>query len=94
MTAGVEYRKNATFVEKAMEEVVTKTDRLNDNFNEIAESIESITRAIDEGVEGVNGTANSMQTLAIEIDGVSNKMDENQQIAGSLKAETEIFVNL
>ena len=94
VTAGVEYRKNATFVENAMEEFVTKTDRLNDNFNEIAESIESITRAIDEGVEGVNGTANSMQTLAIEIDGVSNKMDENQQIAGSLKAETEIFVNL
>ena len=94
VTAGVEYRKNATFVENAMEEFVSKTDRLNENFNEIAESIESITRAIDEGVEGVNGTANSMQTLAIEIDGVSNKMDENQQIAGSLKAETEIFVNL
>ena len=58
------------------------------------ESIDSITRAIDEGVEGVNGTAVSMQTLAMEIDGVSGKMDENQEIAGSLKKETEIFVNL
>ena len=42
----------------------------------------------------MNGTAVSMQTLAMEIDGVSGKMDENQEIAGSLKKETEIFVNL
>ena len=94
VTAGVEYRENATFIEREMESFVKKTDRLNVNFNEIAESIDSISRAIDEGVEGVNGTAASMQTLAMEIDGVSGKMDENQEIAGSLKKETEIFVHL
>ena len=94
VTAGVEYRKNASYIESEMEAFVKKTDRLNVNFNEIAESIDSISRAIDEGVDGVNGTAVSMQTLAMEIDGVSGKMDENQEIAGSLKKETEIFVNL
>lgn len=94
VTAGVEYRENASYIEQEMENFVKKTDRLNENFHEIAESIDSITRAIDEGVEGVNGTAVSMQTLAMEIDGVSGKMDENQEIAGSLKKETEIFVNL
>ena len=94
VTAGVEYRENASYIEQEMENFVKKTDRLNENFHEIAASIDSITRAIDEGVEGVNGTAVSMQTLAMEIDGVSGKMDENQEIAGSLKKETEIFVNL
>ena len=94
VTAGVEYRENASYIENEMETFVKKTDRLNENFNEIADSIDSITRAIDEGVDGVNGTAVSMQTLAMEIDGVSGKMDENQEIAGSLKKETEIFVNL
>ncbi|MBO5152816.1 MAG: methyl-accepting chemotaxis protein [Eubacterium sp.] len=94
VTAGVEYRENASYIENEMETFVKKTDRLNENFNEIANSIDSITRAIDEGVDGVNGTAVSMQTLAMEIDGVSGKMDENQEIAGSLKKETEIFVNL
>lgn len=94
VTAGVEYRENATYIEREMESFVRKTDRLNENFQEIAESIDSISRAIDEGVEGVNGTANSMQTLAMEIDGVSGKMDENQEIAGTLKKETEIFVHL
>lgn len=94
VTAGVEYRENASYIENEMETFVKKTDRLNENFNEIANSIDSITRAIEEGVDGVNGTAASMQTLAMEIDGVSGKMDENQEIAGSLKKETEIFVNL
>ena len=94
MTSGMEYRENATYIEQEMEAFVKKTDRLNDNFNEIADSIDSISRAIDEGVDGVNGTAVSMQTLAMEIDGVSGKMDENQEIAGTLKKETEIFVHL
>ncbi len=94
VSAGVEYRENASYIENEMASFVEQTDRLNENFNEIAESIDSISRAIDEGVDGVNGTAASMQTLAMEIDGVSGKMDENQEIAGSLKKETEIFVHL
>ncbi len=92
--AGAAYRKNASFIEQEMQNFVGKTDRLGENVNEIAASIDSITRAIDEGVDGVNGTASSMQTLAAEIDGVFGRMDENQKIAGSLKKETEIFVNL
>ena len=94
VSAGVEYRENASFIEQEMERFVGRTGRLNDSVNEIAASIDSITRAIDEGVDGVNGTASSMQTLAAEIDGVFGRMDENQKIAGSLQKETEIFVNL
>lgn len=94
VSAGVEYRENASFIEQEMEHFVDQTGRLSGNVSEIAASIDSITRAIDEGVDGVNGTASSMQTLASEIDGVFGRMDENQKIAGSLKKETEIFVNL
>lgn len=94
VTAGEEYRKNASYIESVMDEFVDKTDKLNESVTEIAESIESISRAIDEGVNGVASTADSMQTLAMEVDEVSRKMDENQEIAGSLKKETEIFVNL
>lgn len=94
VTAGGEYKKNASYIEGVMEEFVRKTDKLNESVSEIAESIESISRAIDEGVNGVASTASSMQTLAMEVDEVSRKMDENQEIAGSLKKETEIFVNL
>lgn len=77
VSAGAAYRKNASFIEQEMQNFVGKTDRLGENVNEIAASIDSITRAIDEGVDGVNGTASSMQTLAAEIDGVFGRMDEN-----------------
>lgn len=92
--AGGEYKKNASYIESVMEEFVAKTDRLNETVAEIAGSIDSISQAIDEGVNGVAGTADSMQTLAMEFDEVSRKMDENQEIAGGLRKETEIFVNL
>lgn len=94
VTAGSEYKQNASYIESVMEEFVRKTDKLNDSVSEIADSIETISRAIDEGVNGVASTADSMQMLAMQVDEVSQKMDENQEIAGSLKKETEIFVNL
>ena len=62
--------------------------------SQIATAIESISEAIDEGAQGVNGTADSVQDLAADIDTISNEMNENQEIAGSLKKETEIFVKL
>lgn len=77
-----------------MEEFAGKTEVLNNSVSEIAKSIDSISVAIGEGVNGVSSTAESMQTLAMEIDEVSRKMEENQAISESLKKETEIFVNL
>lgn len=92
--AGVEYRDNATYIEDAMSEFTKKTERLKINVAQIATAIESISEAIDEGAQGVNGTADSVQDLASDIDTISNEMNENQEIAGSLKKETEIFVKL
>ena len=92
--AGGEYRKNASYIEGVMEEFAGKTEVLNNSVSEIAKSIDSISVAIGEGVNGVASTAESMQTLAMEIDEVSRKMEENQAISESLKKETEIFVNL
>lgn len=92
--AGVEYRDNATYIEDAMSEFTKKTERLKVNVAQIANAIDSISEAIDEGAQGVNGTADSVQDLAADIDTISNEMNENQEIAGGLKKETEIFVRL
>jgi methyl-accepting chemotaxis protein len=94
VAAGDEYKNNASYIETVMEEFAKKTDGLNETVREIATSLDSISQAIDEGVNGVTGTADSMQTLSMEINEVSRKMDENQQIAGTLQKETEIFVKL
>lgn len=94
VVAGGEYRDNATYIEGVMDEFSRKTDILNESVSEIAKSIDSISMAISEGVNGVSSTAENMQTLAMEIDEVSRRMEENQEISGLLKKETEIFTNL
>lgn len=92
--AGSEYKENATFIEKTMGDFSGKTEALKGSVAEIAVSIDSISKAIDEGVDGVTGTASSMQELANDIENISVKMKGNQEISGSLKRETEIFTNL
>lgn len=94
VVAGGEYRENAAYIEGVMEEFTVKTEVLNKSVNSIAISIDSISHAISEGVNGVSSTAESMQTLAMEIDEVSRRMDENHNISEVLKKETEIFKKL
>ncbi len=94
VTAGGEYKKNATYIENVMNDFAGKTAVLNDNVSEIARSIDSISQAIDEGTRGVTGTAESMQVLASDIDNISQETRDNLEIAGLLKKETEIFVKL
>ena len=61
---------------------------------EIADSINSITGSINEGVKGLAGAADSTQTLVYDMDNISDRMDVNQRIAGDLQKETSIFKNL
>ncbi len=94
VTAGSEYRDNATYIENVMAEFNTKTDALKSAVSEIANSIDTITTAIDEGVTGVTGAAENTQVLVGDMDSITGHMDENQQIAGALKQETEVFIKL
>ena len=62
-------------------------------MDEIAVSIGTITDAIEEGARGVTGAAESTQMLVEDMENISNRMDENQKIAGALQKETDIFKN-
>ena len=74
-----------------MNEFTAKTDDLKRAVDEIASSIETITDAIEEGAKGVTGAAESTQILVTDMENISNRMDENQQIAAALQRETDIF---
>ncbi len=91
VTAGSEYKQNATYIEGVMDEFAVKTDNLKGVMDGIAASIDGITKAIEEGVAGVTGAAENTQILVSDIDNISIRMNENQEIAGVLKKETEIF---
>ena len=91
--SGVQYRKNAAYIESVMDEFNTKTDALKRAVDEIAGSIGTITDAIEEGARGVAGAAESTQMLVEDMDNISSRMEENQQIAGALQKETDVFKN-
>lgn len=91
---GGQYRQDAAYIESVMDEFAEKTDDLKCVMDEIAGSINSITNAIEEGVNGVTGAAESTQVLVGDMDNISKRMDENFAIAGELKNETSIFTRL
>ncbi|MDE6608881.1 MAG: methyl-accepting chemotaxis protein [Lachnospiraceae bacterium] len=92
--SGSEYRKKAAFIEGVMNEFVEKTDLLKQTMDDIADSINTIANAIEEGVNGVSSAADSTQVLVGDMEDITHHMDDNQSIAASLKQETEIFVKL
>ena len=92
--SGVQYQQDATYIENVMADFSAKTVELNRVMMEIAESINTITAAIDEGVNGVNGAADSTQVLVTDMDDISRQMSENSTIAGDLRKETSIFARL
>ena len=88
---GAQYRENATYIESVMNEFTEKTDALKNEVDSIADSISSITHAIEEGAKGVNGAAQSTQTLVADMDNINERMNENREIASALQKETDIF---
>lgn len=91
--SGAQYRENASYIENTMNEFSIKTDDLKMAVDEIADSINTITYAIEEGAKGVTGAAESTQGLVENIENINNRMEENQQIAEKLQNETDIFIN-
>lgn len=92
--SGGEYRENASYIEKVMEEFAGKTGNLQKAMEEIAGSINTIANAIDEGVNGVSSAADSTQLLVGDMEKITYHMADNSEIASSLKSETEIFTKL
>lgn len=92
--SGVEYNDKASFIEGTMTDFKEKTDSLKQSMLEISSSINTISHAINEGVNGVISAADSTQLIVEDMDNISHKMDENYEIADSLKKETSIFIKL
>lgn len=92
--AGSAYREKATHIETSMGDFTEKTDVLKKTMAEIADSINTIAHAIEEGVKGVSSAADSTQVLVGDMEDITRHMDENQHIAADLKRETEVFKKL
>lgn len=92
--SGSRYEHDANYVEGVMNEFRAKTDALKEEVDGIVSSINSIVVAVEEGVRGVNGAADSTRLLVGDMDRISNHMDENREIARELQEETAVFKKL
>lgn len=92
--SGVQYREHAEHIENTIEDFTAKTEELRKNMTSIAQSIDSISTAIKEGVNGVTGTAESTQVLVADMNRISSRMDDNKNIADQLSKEAEIFTRV
>lgn len=92
--AGSAYREKATHIETSMGDFTEKTEVLKKTMAEIADSINTIAHAIEEGVKGVSSAADITQVLVGDMEDITRHMDENQHIAADLKRETEVFKKL
>lgn len=89
--SGRKYKEDADYVKEMIDAFNSRTDRLRNSMTEIADSIESITKAIDDGAAGINGVADSTRSLVGDMADITGRMDTNREIVDELKKQMEVF---
>lgn len=88
---GADYKENATYIQESMDDFQHRTAALRAAVNEINDSIATIARAIEEGANGVTGTAEMTQNLVVDMEKINKQMEENEQISTLLKDGSAVF---
>ncbi|MDE7206441.1 MAG: MCP four helix bundle domain-containing protein [Lachnospiraceae bacterium] len=91
--SGGQYKEDADYVKEMIDAFNSRTDRLRNSMNEIACSIESITKAIDDGAAGITGVADSTKSLVADMADITGRMDTNREIVEELKKQMEVFAD-
>ncbi len=91
--SGRQYKEDANYVKEMIDAFNSRTDRLRHSMIEIADSIESITKAIDGGAVEITGVADSTKSLVEDMADITGRMDTNQEIVEELKKQMEVFAD-
>ena len=89
--SGRQYKEDAEYVKEMIDAFNSRTDRLRSSMIEIADSIGSVTKAIDEGAAGITGVADSTKSLVSDMADITDRMDINREIVEELKKQMEVF---
>ena len=92
--SGSQYKEDAAYIRRAMDEFQNHTQNLKSSMSEIADSIDTITNAIDEGASGITGVADNTRSLVRDMEDITQRMGVNQEIVRELEKETTVFDNL
>lgn len=91
VSSGKQYRDDAEHINSEMTMYAEHSAEITNTVSRIVESINGITRAVDESANGVTNVAESIQTLVSELNVVNSEMMQNGEIASSLSEEVQRF---
>lgn len=89
-----QYREDAAYIQRSIETFNHQADGLQSAMEEVTESISSISGAVAGAVTGITGVAGSTHVLVDDLSSIVGEMDINQEIAGELQQQVEVFANL
>lgn len=89
-----QYKEDAAHIRQVMDEFYKQTGHLKNSMSGIANSIGTITKAIDEGAAGIKSVAVNASNLAGGMKDITQRMKTNQEVVEGLEKETAVFDNL
>lgn len=92
--SGSQYKEDAAYIRRTMDDFHGQTQRLKDSMAGIADSIGTIDKAIDESASGIAGIAGNTKGLAADMEDITQRMGVNQDVVAELEKETAVFDNL
>lgn len=92
--SGKQYSEDAIRIDESMLEFASESKEIMDKMTEIKGAIEGISHAVEESARGVSDSAINVDSLVRSISTVKDQMEENSNVAKTLKEESSNFVNL
>ena len=92
--SGSQYKEDAAYIRRAMDSFHVRTKSLKDSMSGIADSICTITKAMDDGANGIAGAAGSTRDLFNDMEDITKRMGVNKEVVDGLEQETAVFDNL
>ena len=94
VNSGRQYNEDAVHVNEIVNRFNDMSVNLNQLMDSITTSINEISSAVEESTTGATNAAMNTSDLVKDIAEISDAMNDNRQVAGSLTEEADRFVNL
>ena len=92
--SGKQYSEDAIHVDGIVNQFNDMAAELKDIVRSISESMNGIATAVEESTNGIASASENTQALVLDMEQISGEMENNKEVAGTLKSEAARFTNL
>jgi len=92
--SGQQYNSDAVYISDYMDSFVEKTTNLKKVIAEVADAIDGIASAVEEGADGVSLAATGTTNLAMDISQINEEVENCGGVSGELQEQVNQFKNV